>query len=102
MVGVGEDRLPGISRTELQPHAARAHAHDGADFEPLEANGIDAGLGPLRALQSQARMASTRVHGPCRSSLFAEDCFSLDSIFLDQLLFDSTRFTALQSAASSN
>jgi len=46
------DVFPGISRAELEPHAAHAQPDDGPDLEQLEAEGIDLGLGPLGTLQA--------------------------------------------------
>jgi hypothetical protein len=44
--------LPGIGRAELEHDASHADANGRADFKKLEADGIDLGLSPFRALQA--------------------------------------------------
>jgi len=52
-IGAGVEVLPGIGETHFQLDAAHADAHQRADLEPLEPDGIDLSLSPLRALQGQ-------------------------------------------------
>ena len=52
--GVGVDVFPRISGTELEEDAAHADAHDSADLERPEADGVDLRLGPPGTLQAQA------------------------------------------------
>ena len=47
------DIFPGIGGAHLEHDAAGADAHDCADLEQLESDGIDLCLGPLGAFQGQ-------------------------------------------------
>ena len=59
--GLSEDIFPGIGGVELQGNAADADAHDGADLEQLETDGIDLSLGPVCALQAQSAQGFDQV-----------------------------------------